>query len=129
MNTLPTQAQCRSVLADGTILTITASRRARANRADVKCTVPGTPSLAERIVQVVRLARHTEARFDSRDQVVISIDRLPQQNERDWELAAVLADRAVRGVCEIGPALHANGWSDSWHLGRVGGHDLRTLPQ
>jgi hypothetical protein len=128
MNILPNEAQCRSILADGSVLTVTATRRPRANRADVKCSAPGRASFGERMQQVVRLARHTEGRFDSRDQVVISVDKLPSAQERDWELAVVLADRMVRGVCQVNAALHANGWSDSWHMGRIQGHDLRNAP-
>ncbi|GAB3449714.1 hypothetical protein NX773_15665 [Massilia solisilvae] len=116
-------AECRTILADGSIATLTATRRPREGRADVKCSAP-RPDLAERMQQVVRLARHTEVRFDSRDQVMISIDRSPGPQERDWELAAVLADRMVRGLLPA-RALLANGWSDAWHLGRVGGHGLR----
>ena len=123
MTTLPERAECRSVLADGTELTVTALRRARANRADVKCAILGAPTLAERVIDVVRLARHTEARIDSRDQVVISMDRVIAPHARDWELAAVLADRMVRGLCHWPHAVTANGWSDAWHLGRVGGCD------
>ena len=76
--------ECRTVLAGGVLATVTATRRARAGRADVKCSAAGDPALAERMQQVVRLARHTEARLDSRDQVVISIDRAPGRHERDW---------------------------------------------
>ncbi|WP_426194937.1 hypothetical protein [Massilia sp. DWR3-1-1] len=124
MTTLPVSAQTRSLLADGAVLTVTATRRARANRADIKCSVAGAPALAERLSQVLRLARHTEARFDSRDQVVLSFDATPAAGERDWELAAVLADRMVRGVYQpLGPVL-ANGWSDQWQLGRIDGHQL-----
>lgn len=119
-NTMPTNAECRSVLADGRIVTITASRRTRANRADVKCSVPNAPAIAERMQQVVRLARHTEVRLDSRDQVVLSMDLAPAAIERDWELAAVLADRMVRGL-QPATRLHAQGSSDAWHLGRVNG--------
>jgi hypothetical protein len=138
ISAIPTNAECRSVLADGRLLTITASRRPRANRADVKCTVPGAPAIAERMQEVVRLARHTEVRFDSRDQVVLSMDIAPAATERDWELAAVLADRMVRGVFLPAPsmpsasaptpvtkeakaALQAQGSSDAWHFGRVNG--------
>jgi hypothetical protein len=110
------------------MLTITATRRPRAGRADVKCTVPGAPGLAERMQQVVRLARHTEARYDSRDQVVLSMDRAPDADERDWELAAVLADRMVRGVFQPRQAIVANGWSDAWHLGRIDGRMLAGAP-
>lgn len=122
---LPDHAVCRSVLADGRVLTITASRRPRANRAEVKCSVVNSPALALRMQQVVRMARLTEALLDSRDQVVLSMDPAPNANERDWELAAVLADRMVRGL--YAPAvgaqqtLFALGWSDAWHLGRVEG--------
>jgi hypothetical protein len=119
---VPTNAECRSILADGRVLTITASRRPRASRADVKCSA-GAPAIAERMQEVVRLARHTEVRLDSRDQVVLSMDIAPGAADRDWELAAVLADRMVRGLyqpmhagCE-----YAQGWSDAWHLGRVQG--------
>lgn len=124
MNVLPDSAQCRTTLASGTVATVTATRRARAGRADVKCGAAGDPALAERMQQVVRLARHTEARLDSRDQVVISIDPAPARHERDWELAVVLADRMVRGVWQAPADVHANGWSEQWQLGRIGGHDL-----
>ncbi|RJG19189.1 hypothetical protein [Massilia cavernae] len=115
-------AECRSILADGSVMTICATRRERAGRADVKCAGAGGPQLAERMQQVVRLARLTEPRFDSRDQVLLTADRAPAPHERDWELAAVLADRMARGVLPPQPGLAANGWSDEWHLGRVGGH-------
>jgi hypothetical protein len=124
MNVLPDSAQCRTTLASGTVATVTATRRARAGRADVKCGAAGEPALAERMQQVVRLARHTEARLDSRDQVVISIVPAPARHERDWELAVVLADRIVRGVWQAPGAVHANGWSDQWQLGRIDGNDL-----
>jgi hypothetical protein len=117
----PMQAVCRSRLPDGTLLAVTATRRERAGRADVKCTVPGDPQLAERMQQVVRLARHTEAKIDSRDQVVLSADKTPAG--RDAELAFVLADRIVRGVWHARGDIVANGWSDAWQLGRVDGHD------
>lgn len=119
----PINAECRSILADGRVLTITASRRPRANRAEVKCSVPGAPAIADRMQQVVRLARHTEVRFDSRDQVVLSMDIAPAGAERDWELAAVLADRAVRGLFQPAADVQtiAHGWSDNWHLGRISG--------
>lgn len=125
----PTNAECRTTLTDGRTLTITASRRARANRADVKCTVPDAPSIAEQMQQVVRLARHTEVRLDSRDQVVLSMDITPSAMERDWELAAVLADRMVRGLYPATPGrqISAQGSSDFWHLGRVNG-SVQTLP-
>lgn len=127
MNVLPDSVRCHTTLADGTVATVSATRRPRAGRADVKCGAPGDPVLAERMQQVVRLARHTEPRLDSRDQVVISIDPLPAPHERDWELAVVLADRAVRGVWQAptaGQTVHANGWSEQWQLGRIGGNDL-----
>ncbi|MES2152008.1 MAG: hypothetical protein V4508_19700 [Pseudomonadota bacterium] len=116
-------AQCRSLLASGQWLTVTATRRARAGRADVKCSASGAPLLAERMQQVVRLARLTEPRFDSREQVVISMDRAPAAHERDWELAVVLADRIARGLWQPGAPVLANGWSEHWQLGRVDGHD------
>lgn len=119
-STVPINAECRSTLADGRTLTITASRRPRANRADVKCAVPNATAIAERMQQTVRLARHTEARLDSRDQVVLSMDITPAADERDWELAAVLADRMVRGLQPI-RAISAQGSSDAWHLGRLTG--------
>ena len=119
---LPANAECRCVLADGRVLTVTASRRPRANRAEVKCAVPGAPALSERVQEVVRLARHTESRFDSRDQVVLSMDIAPAGEERGWELAAVLADRMVRGAWQpIVPQVYAYGWSDNWHRGSVAG--------
>lgn len=120
-DTVPATARCRSVLADGRVLTITASRRPRANRADVKCSVVAAPALAQRMQQVVRMARLTEAVLDTRDQVVLSMDVAPTAQERDWELAAVLADRMVRGLYR--PAAPASvlalGSSDAWHLGRL----------
>lgn len=122
---MPAQAVCRTRLGDGTLLTITATRRERAGRADVKCTVPGDARAADRMQQVVRLARHTESLVDSRDQVVLGADR-PLVG-RDWELAAVLADRIVRGVWHArgnAAEIVANGWSDAWERGRVAGHDV-----
>ena len=125
---VPVSADCRCMLADGRVLTITASRRPRANRADVKCALHGAPALAERVQEVVRLARHTEARFDSRDQVVLSMDLLPAAGERDWELAAVLADRMVRGEYRsTATVLYAQGWSDAWHLGQVSGRSSLAI--
>jgi hypothetical protein len=125
MTALPSMAECRSLLADGSSLTVTATRRPREGRADVKCSVPCQPELAARMQQVVRLARHTELRFDSREQVMLSVDRAPGPDERGWELAAVLADRMVRGLLPLKAGLAANGWSDEWHLGRINGHTLR----
>ena len=125
MSAAPMMAECRSVLADGSLLTVSATRRPREGRAEVKCTVPGDARIAERMQEVVRLARHTEPRFDSRDQVVIGIDRAPGAGERDWELAVVLADRMVRGVWQSnGQPVVANGWSAAWQLGRVDGHGV-----
>ncbi|AVR96548.1 hypothetical protein [Pseudoduganella armeniaca] len=118
----PATARCRTLLADGTALTVTATSRPRAGRADVKCAVPGAPQLAERMAEVVRLARLTEARLDAREQVVLSLDGTPAAPERNWELAAVLADRLVRGSWHAADAPLALGWSDAWQLGRVDGH-------
>jgi hypothetical protein len=59
---------------------------------------------------------------------VISMDRAPAAQERDWELALVLADRAVRGLLRLAPGSVANGWSECWQLGRVDGHDLPQAP-
>ncbi len=124
MSGRPDTARCRTTLADGSVATVTATRRPRAGRADVKCAAAGDPALADRMQQVARLARHTEPRVDSRDQVVISIDRAPGRHERDWELAVVLADRMVRAVWPGAADAHANGWSEQWQLGRVEGHDI-----
>jgi hypothetical protein len=123
MTTRPDTASCHTTLADGRVATVTATRRPRAGRADVKCSAAGNAAVAERMQQVLRLARHTEAVADSRDQVVVSIDPAPAAGERDWELAVVLADRMVRAVWQ-GSAAHANGWSLQWQLGRVDGHDV-----
>ncbi|GGY65477.1 hypothetical protein [Pseudoduganella albidiflava] len=126
-------AICRTMLRDGRVLSVAATVRPRANRADVKCVVPGAPALAERIVEVVRLARLTEARLDSRVQLVLGFDAAPQDGERNWELAAVLADRMARGAWQPphGTAdLIALGWSDAWQLGRVDGYDAPpALPE
>lgn len=119
-------SECRSTLSDGTVLTVTAVRRPRGGRAEVKCGGPGGPALAGRMQQVARLARLTEARHDSRDQVLLTMDRAPAPAERDWELAVVLADRMARGVIPDAP-LHANGWSDHWQLGRVDGHAVKPV--
>ncbi|CAH0291668.1 hypothetical protein SRABI118_04093 [Massilia sp. Bi118] len=120
----PDTVQCRCPLADGSSLTLTATRRPRMNRADVKCSVPDDARQAERMQQVLRLARLTEASFDSRDQVVLSMDRRPPEGERGWELAAVLADRMVRGLLRADAAAAANGWSDVWERGCIDGHTL-----
>lgn len=115
-------AECFCPLPDGRLLRITATRRPRANRAEVKCVVAGAPQLSERMQEVLRLARHTEALFDSREQVVLSMEPAPPAGERGWELAAVLADRIVRGVWQPPCAsVLAYGWSDAWHLGRLDG--------
>jgi hypothetical protein len=118
-----TVAVC-SQLRDGSVVTVTATRRPRAGRADIKCSAPGAPQLAARMAQVAHLARHTEARHDSRDQVVISMDRAPDASARDWELAVVLADRAVRGLLALPDKVVANGWSAQWQHGRIDGHDV-----
>ncbi|MGI4845304.1 MAG: hypothetical protein ACRYF7_18500 [Janthinobacterium lividum] len=118
----------RSIAPDGAFLTVTASMRPRGGRAEVKCSVPDAPALAQRMQDVVRLARHTEARFDSREQVVLSLDRAPPAGWRDWELACVLADRMVRGLWQSPRPVVANGWSDAWQLGRIDGHGLRQVP-
>jgi hypothetical protein len=124
------EATTRSIAPDGSFITVTATVRPRDGRAELKCSVPGAPELAQRMQQVLRLARHTEARFDSREQVVLSLDRAPVPGNRDWELAGVLADRIVRGVWTPPPgqSVVANGWSDAWQLGRVDGHGLRGIP-
>ncbi|MBQ5949893.1 hypothetical protein [Massilia sp. ST3] len=122
-------AVVRSVDPRGGFLSVTATRRPRAGRADVKCSVPDAPDVARRMQQAVRLARHTEARADSRDQVVLGLDRAPAEGSRDWELAAVLADRIVRGLWAPKQPVIANGWSDAWHLGRVDGCALAQLPE
>jgi hypothetical protein len=115
-------SDCRAILADGRIATVTATRRPRGNRAEVKCIVPGAPALAEAMQAVVRLARLTEASFDCRDQVVLGIDIAPAPDDRNWELAAVLADRMVRGVWHAGAGpVSAAGWSDHWQHGAVTG--------
>jgi len=114
------------LLADGSVVTVTATRRPRGGRADIKCSAPGAPALAARMQEVARLARHTEARHDSRDQVVISMDRAPGAQERDWELAVVLADRSVRGLLPPQSQTLALGWSDQWQRGRIDGHDARN---
>ena len=126
MNRIPESVDCRCPLADGSVLTLSASRRPRAGRAEVKCLVPGDVRLAERMQQVLRLARLTEAGFDSRDQVVLSLDRRPPEGERGWELAAVLADRTVRGLLRPQATPVANGWSDAWERGRIDGNTLGT---
>ncbi len=120
----PDTVAVRSQLQDGGVVTVTATRRPRAGRADIKCSAPGAPQLAARMAQVAHLARHTEARHDSRDQVVISMDRAPGELARDWELAVVLADRAVRGLLALPGGVLANGWSAQWQIGRIDGHDV-----
>jgi len=118
----------RSIGPDGALLAVTATVRPRDGRAEVKCSVPDDPATARRMQEVVRLARHTEPRFDSREQVVLSLDRAPPGSSRDWELACVLADRLVRGVWQSARPVVANGWSDAWHLGRIDGHGLKQVP-
>jgi hypothetical protein len=129
MNEIPMAAECRSILADGSVLTVSATRRARAGRAEVKCSAAGDARAAARMQEVVRLARHTEPGFDSRDQVVLGIDRAPDPSARDWELAVVLADRMVRGLWRPRAPVVANGWSDAWQLGRITGHDVQGAPE
>ena len=126
--TRPDTVAVRSQLQDGGFVTVTATRRPRGGRAEIKCSAPGAPLLAARMAQVAHLARHTEARYDSRDQVVISMDRAPGESARDWELAVVLADRAVRGLLAAPLGVVANGWSDHWERGRIDGHDVAKLP-
>lgn len=123
----PPTAVVRTILASGALATVSATVRARDGRADVKCSVPGSPAIAARMQQVLRLARLTEAGSDSRMQVVVGIDTAPALHERDWELAAVLADRIARGLCTQ-PVACANGWSGAWQLGRVEGCDLGPAP-
>jgi hypothetical protein len=123
-----TVVSCRSIAPDGSHLTVTATLRPRGGRADVKCSVPDAPEVARRMQEAVRLARHTEPRFDSREQVLLSLDRAPAAGSRDWELACVLADRIVRGVWRPPGPVVANGWSDAWQLGRIDGHALRQVP-
>jgi hypothetical protein len=129
MNEVPLAAECRSILADGSVLTVSATRRPRAGRAEVKCSAAGDYGVAARMQETVRLARHTEASFDSRDQVVIGLDRAPGALARDWELAVVLADRMVRGLWRPRGPVVANGWSDAWQLGRITGHDVPDAPE
>lgn len=119
----PETVQVSTTLRDGRTATVTATSRPREGRADVKCAAPDA-GFAARVQAVVRLARHTEASMDSRDQVILSIDPLPANGERDWELAAVLADRLLRGVWSSTGPVHANGWSDQWQLGRIDGHTV-----
>lgn len=124
MNAAPhaSSAECRTILADGRIATLTATRRPRGNRAEVKCVVPGASAQGEAMQAVVRLARLTEPTFDSRDQVVLGIDIAPAADDRNWELAAVLADRMVRGVWQPSQGkVTAAGWSDNWQHGDVSG--------
>ena len=123
----PLTAWCRTTLASGVVATVTATRRPRSGRADIKCMAAGEPALAARMQQVARLARHTEARLDTRDQVVISIEPAPASHERDWELAVVLADRMVRGQWQAPGEVHANGYSRQWQLGRIDGHDASDI--
>lgn len=117
------QATSYCVLGDGRLLTVQASCRSRDGRADIKC--HGPREISQRIQQILRLARHTEAQFDSRQQVVISLDPWPalaDDGQREWELAVVLADRMVRDLYQPQVArLYAHGWSDAWELGRVQG--------
>lgn len=122
----PASVQC--LLDDGRLLTVQASRRPRDGRADIKC--HGPREIAQRVQQILRLARHTEAEFDSRVQVVISLDPWPHLAQREWELALVLADRMVRGLYQPPlPRVFAHGWSDDWQRGQVqGGEAARYVP-
>jgi hypothetical protein len=114
------QATSYCLLEDGRLLTVQASCRSRDGRADIKC--HGPREISQRIQQILRLARHTEAQFDSRQQVVISLDPWPVEGQREWELAVVLADRMVRDLYQPQVArLYAHGWSDAWELGQVQG--------
>ena len=124
----PRSFACQSLLADGRRMTLTATCRPRSGRAEVKCLVPGAPDVAERMQQVVRLARLTEPFDACPEQVVLSADVAPASGERDWELAAVLADRLARGRWQSARPALANGWSAQWEHGRLGGHDLATAP-
>ena len=45
----PVSASVASRLPDGALLLVTASRRERAGRADVKCSAPGDARLSERM--------------------------------------------------------------------------------
>jgi hypothetical protein len=117
--TMPS-ASVQCLLDDGRLLTVQASCRARDGRADIKC--HGPRAIALRVQEILRLARHTEAEPDSRQQVVISLDPWPSGPGREWELALVLADRMVRGVYQPEAAhLFAHGWSDRWQCGAVAG--------
>ena len=131
MNAAPhdSSAECRTILADGRLATVSATRRPRGNRAEVKCVVPGAPALGEAMQAAVRLARLTEPSFDSRDQVVLGIDATPAAEDRNWELAAVLADRMVRGVWRPSTTSpFAAGWSDNWQQGDVCGDPAQAWP-
>ncbi len=143
-------ATVHCLLDDGRLLTVHASCRPRDGRADIKC--HGPREIAQRVQQVLRLARHTEPVHDSRLQVVISLDPWPDVAQpsvarpdvarpdvaqpdvarpsvarREWELALVLADRIVRGLYQppVPAALRvfAHGWSDQWQYGQVQGGD------
>jgi hypothetical protein len=111
-------ATCFCVLDDGRRVAVHATCRARAERVDIKA--HGSRRINARIQQILRLARHSEAEFDSRVQVVISLDPWPDEASREWELALVLADRMARGLYH-NPAqeLYAHGWSDHWHEARI----------
>ena len=115
-------ASVQCLLDDGRLLTVQASCRPRDGRADIKC--HGPREVALRVQQVLRLARHTEPDYDSRVQVVISLDPWPEAGQPEWELALVLADRIVRGLYQ--PPLSrvfAHGWSGDWQRGQVQGGD------
>ncbi len=116
------QATSYCLLADGRLLTVQAVCRVRDGRADIKC--HGPREISQRVQHILRLARHTEAQFDSRQQVVISLDPWPslEQGPCEWELAVVLADRMVRDVYQPQVAqLYAHGCSEAWERGQVQG--------
>jgi hypothetical protein len=120
----PTPSQCRCQLADGSFVDrdghapaarrprrgqVQRARRARAGRAHA---------------QVVRLARHTERAIDSRDQVVISMDRAPAAQERDWELAGGAGrPRGARPAGAAPRSWRRTAGRTHWQRGRIDGHD------
>jgi hypothetical protein len=120
-------AQCRCPLADGTVLTVTATRRPRAGRADVKCSVPDDARLAERMQQVVRLARLTEpaSTAATRSCSAWTAGRRRGNAAGSWRRCWPTAWCAA--CCARMPPA-ANGWSDAWERGRVAGHTLGAAP-
>jgi hypothetical protein len=106
------------------VLTVTATRRPRAGRADVKCSAPVRRAWPRAWQQVVRLARHTEARHRQPRPGRHQHGPPRRRQERDWELAWCWPT-AWCAACWPAPAVVlANGWSDAWQLGRVDGHDV-----